>query len=128
MKVEIARPHLGGSGAGWRRACGTHARCEQSCSPQINRQRGTRSAAASGARARLSVGLPDSICRIVPAKICASVASSYDRAGVRVAVGRGSAYDLFLTRKLEHVQLVRVPTSAEAMGAFLRDHLDVARA
>jgi polar amino acid transport system substrate-binding protein len=49
-----------------------------------------------------------------------------DRAGVRVSVGRGSAYDLFLTRKLEHAQLVRVPTSAEAMDVFLRDRLDVA--
>jgi polar amino acid transport system substrate-binding protein len=49
-----------------------------------------------------------------------------DRAGVRVSVGRGSAYDLFLTRALKNAQLVRVTTSADAMDAFLRDHLDVA--
>ena len=49
-----------------------------------------------------------------------------DRTGVRVAVGRGSAYDLFLTRALQHAQLVRVATSAEAMDAFLHDGLDAA--
>jgi polar amino acid transport system substrate-binding protein len=49
-----------------------------------------------------------------------------DRAGVRVAVGRGSAYDLYLTRTLKSAQLVRVTTSADAMDAFERDHLEVA--
>ncbi len=49
-----------------------------------------------------------------------------DRAGVRVVVGRGSAYDLYLTRTLKNAQLVRVPTSADAMDAFERDHLEVA--
>jgi polar amino acid transport system substrate-binding protein len=49
-----------------------------------------------------------------------------DRAGVRVVVGRGSAYDLFLTRTLKNAQLVRVTTSADAMDAFERDHLEVA--
>jgi polar amino acid transport system substrate-binding protein len=49
-----------------------------------------------------------------------------DRAGVRVAVGRGSAYDLYLTRTLKNAQLVRVTTSADAMDAFERDHLEVA--
>ncbi|MBP1181196.1 ABC transporter substrate-binding protein [Methylobacterium sp. PvR107] len=49
-----------------------------------------------------------------------------DRDGVRVSVGRGSAYDLFLTRTLTHATLVRAPTSAEAVTAFARDGLDVA--
>jgi polar amino acid transport system substrate-binding protein len=49
-----------------------------------------------------------------------------DRTGVRVAVGRGSAYDLYLTRNLKNAQLVRVTTSADAMDAFERDHLEVA--
>jgi polar amino acid transport system substrate-binding protein len=30
-----------------------------------------------------------------------------DRAGVRIAVKRGSAYDLFLTRTLQHAEIVR---------------------
>lgn len=41
-----------------------------------------------------------------------------DREGVRISVGRGSAYDLFLTRALKHATLVRAPTSALAMEAF----------
>ena len=49
-----------------------------------------------------------------------------DRDGIRVAVGRGSAYDLFLTRSLKHAQLVRSPTSPEAPGLFLREKLDAA--
>jgi polar amino acid transport system substrate-binding protein len=49
-----------------------------------------------------------------------------DRAGVRVSVGRGSAYDLYLSRALQHAQLVRVATSAEAMDAFLHDGLEAA--
>ena len=34
-----------------------------------------------------------------------------DRPGTRVVVGRGSAYDLFLTRELKSATLVRAPTS-----------------
>jgi polar amino acid transport system substrate-binding protein len=34
-------------------------------------------------------------------------ASEVDRPGVRIGVGEGSAYDLFLTRTLRHAQLVR---------------------
>ena len=49
-----------------------------------------------------------------------------DRDGIRVAVGRGSAYDLFLTRSLKHAQLVRSPTSPEAPELFLREKLDAA--
>ena len=49
-----------------------------------------------------------------------------DRPGTRVAVGRGSAYDLFLTRELKNATLVRVPTSGEVTDAFLAQNLDVA--
>ena len=48
-----------------------------------------------------------------------------DRDGVRVSVGRGSAYDLHLTRALKHATLVRAPTSAEAISQFEREGLDV---
>ncbi|HEX3548970.1 MAG TPA: ABC transporter substrate-binding protein [Candidatus Elarobacter sp.] len=41
-----------------------------------------------------------------------------DRDGVRVAVARGSAYDLFLTRALKHAQLVRFASGVEATAAF----------
>lgn len=49
-----------------------------------------------------------------------------DRPGIRVAVGRGSAYDLFLTRALRQAELVRAPTSPEAIEVFRRDRLEVA--
>jgi len=49
-----------------------------------------------------------------------------DRAGVRVSVGGGSAYDLYLSRTLRHAQLVRAATSADAMNAFLCDGIEVA--
>jgi polar amino acid transport system substrate-binding protein len=48
-----------------------------------------------------------------------------DRAGIRVAVGKGSAYDLYLSRELKHAQLVRAPTSPASVELFVREHLDV---
>ena len=49
-----------------------------------------------------------------------------DRVGTRVAVGRGSAYDLFLTRELRAATLVRAPTSPAVVDLFLAENLDVA--
>jgi polar amino acid transport system substrate-binding protein len=49
-----------------------------------------------------------------------------DRPGTRVAVGRGSAYDLFLTRELKSATLVRAPTSPEVTNLFLAQNLEVA--
>ena len=34
-----------------------------------------------------------------------------DRPGARIVVGRGSAYDLYLSRALKSAQLVRAPTA-----------------
>ena len=49
-----------------------------------------------------------------------------DKSGIRVAVGTGSAYDLFLTRELKSADIVRISTSPEVVNTFLRDRLDVA--
>ncbi len=49
-----------------------------------------------------------------------------DRSGTRIAVGRGSAYDLFLTREIKQASLVRVPTSPEVVNSFLAQNLEVA--
>ena len=46
-----------------------------------------------------------------------------DRDGVRVGVREGSAYDLFLTRSLEHAEIVR---AAEATDVFEEQGLDAA--
>jgi len=49
-----------------------------------------------------------------------------DRPGIRMTVGKASAYDLYLTRNIKHAELVRDETSAEAIDRFLRENLDVA--
>jgi len=49
-----------------------------------------------------------------------------DQPGVRVAVGKGSAYDLYLTRALHRATIVRAPTSPAAIDLYVADHLDVA--
>lgn len=49
-----------------------------------------------------------------------------DRTGTRVAVGRGSAYDLFLTRELKAATLARAPTSPVVVDFFLAQNLEVA--
>jgi polar amino acid transport system substrate-binding protein len=41
-------------------------------------------------------------------------------------VGKGSAYDLFLTRELKHAQIVRAESSQAVVEQFLRDGAEVA--
>jgi polar amino acid transport system substrate-binding protein len=49
-----------------------------------------------------------------------------DQAHNRVTVGKGSAYDLFLTRELKAAQIVRAPTSQAVVQTFLEQQLEVA--
>ncbi len=49
-----------------------------------------------------------------------------DRAGTRVVVGGGSAYDLYLTREIKHATLVRAPTSPLVTDEMLKQNLEVA--
>ncbi len=49
-----------------------------------------------------------------------------DRAGTRIMVGRGSAYDLYLSRELKAAQLMRTPTSPQVVDEFLAQKSDVA--
>jgi len=49
-----------------------------------------------------------------------------DRNGTRVVVGRGSAYDLYLTRELKAARLERAPTSPAVTDMFLAQNLEVA--
>ena len=49
-----------------------------------------------------------------------------DRYGHRVAVGKGSAYDLFLSRELKQAAIVRAASSPAVVDAFLAQGLDVA--
>jgi polar amino acid transport system substrate-binding protein len=51
-----------------------------------------------------------------------------DRPGVRIAVGPGSAYDLYLTRNLKHATIVRAPTGGgrAMIDLFRAEKLEVA--
>lgn len=49
-----------------------------------------------------------------------------DRTGTRVSVGRGSAYDLYLSRALKTAELVRTVRSQDVVDFFLAQQLDVA--
>lgn len=49
-----------------------------------------------------------------------------DRAGTRIVVGAGSAYDLFLSREIKNAQLVRAPTSPLVVDAMVKGSLEVA--
>jgi polar amino acid transport system substrate-binding protein len=53
-------------------------------------------------------------------------AAAVDVPGIRVAVGAGSAYDLYLSRTLQHARVVRAATSTEVTDLFMAEHLDVA--
>lgn len=49
-----------------------------------------------------------------------------DRAGVRIVVGRGSAYDLYLSRALRQASLLRAPTSPQVVEQFIAEGAEVA--
>jgi polar amino acid transport system substrate-binding protein len=49
-----------------------------------------------------------------------------DRDGVRIAVGKGSAYDLYLSRELKRARIVYAPTSPAVTDLFVAQKLDVA--
>lgn len=49
-----------------------------------------------------------------------------DRQGARVTVGKGSAYDLHLTRELKNASIERAPTSPAVVDTFVTTNADVA--
>ena len=50
--------------------------------------------------------------------------AAVDRPGVRIAVPDRSAYELYLTRSLQHAQLVRIQGADNAFKRFVADQLD----
>ncbi|MSQ65522.1 MAG: transporter substrate-binding domain-containing protein [Limnohabitans sp.] len=48
------------------------------------------------------------------------------QAGHKVVVGRGSAYALYLSRHLQHAQVIRAESSAGVVSVFIQNHADVA--
>lgn len=47
-----------------------------------------------------------------------------DRDGIRIAAGKDSAYDLFLTRNLKHAKLMRGQGLTETVALFKKERLD----
>jgi polar amino acid transport system substrate-binding protein len=63
---------------------------------------------------------------LVPADSPIRSNADVDREGNRIVVGKGSAYDLFLTREVKRAMLVRAPTSPQVVDMMLADRLEVA--
>ena len=63
---------------------------------------------------------------VVPGNSALRTNEDVDRDGVRIAVARGSAYDLYLTRAIKNAKLVREPSGPEALELFLKDRLEAA--
>jgi polar amino acid transport system substrate-binding protein len=63
---------------------------------------------------------------LVPASSPIRRNADVDRAGVRVATAKGSAYDLHLARELKHAKIVHAPTSQAVTDLMIAEKLDVA--
>jgi polar amino acid transport system substrate-binding protein len=63
---------------------------------------------------------------LVPKESDLKTVEDVDRDGVRIAVAKGSAYDLYLSRGIRRATLVRQPSGTEALEMFLRDRLEAA--
>jgi len=62
---------------------------------------------------------------MVPVDSPLKTIADVDRAGVRIGVARGSAYDLYLTRTVKNATLVRYSTASLAVPGFIADKLEV---
>ncbi|MES2945304.1 MAG: ABC transporter substrate-binding protein [Pseudomonadota bacterium] len=49
-----------------------------------------------------------------------------DRSGNRVVVGKGSAYDLYLSREIKQAEILRAPTSPTVVDTFIAQGAEVA--
>lgn len=65
---------------------------------------------------------------LVPAGSPLQNVQDFDRDGVRIAVTANSAYDLFLSRKLKHAQLVRAETTPISIDMMVGQRLDAVAA
>ena len=63
---------------------------------------------------------------LVPAGSAIGSNAEVDRDGVRVVVGKGSAYDLFLSRELKHAQIVHADSSQAVVDTCIEQGLEVA--
>ena len=61
---------------------------------------------------------------LVPADSRIQAIADVDRPGIRIAVAARSAYDLYLTRSIQHAELVRVAGLNASYDLFVNDKLD----
>ena len=61
---------------------------------------------------------------LVPADSPIQAIADVDRPGMRIAVAARSAYDLYLTRNIQHAELVRVAGLNASYDLFVNDKLD----
>ena len=61
---------------------------------------------------------------LVPADSPIQAIADVDRPGVRIAVAARSAYDLYLTRNIQHAELLRVAGLNASYDLFVNDKLD----
>jgi polar amino acid transport system substrate-binding protein len=61
---------------------------------------------------------------LVPADSPLQTIEDVDREGVRIASAQGAAYDLFLSRTLQHAELVRADSSPAAFDLMIEQQLD----
>lgn len=61
---------------------------------------------------------------VVPQASPHTAPETLDTPGVRIAVGKGAAYELHLKRAFEKAELVQYSTSADVLPALVRDGLD----
>lgn len=62
---------------------------------------------------------------LVPEGSTIQTNADVDRAGIRIVMGAGSAYGLYLTRQIKNAELVQVPTSEAVVDAMLQGGLEV---
>jgi polar amino acid transport system substrate-binding protein len=65
-------------------------------------------------------------CYLVPNASPIRDNEAVDREGHVVVVGKGSAYDLYLSRELKHASILRSPTSPTVVDTFVAHKADVA--
>ena len=63
---------------------------------------------------------------LVPNDSTLTANDQVDQVGIRIAVGKGSAYDLFLTREIKNAEIQRAPSSPTTVNFFLSEKLEVA--
>ena len=63
---------------------------------------------------------------LVPDASAIQTNDQVDQSGIRIAVGKGSAYDLYLQRTIQKAQLIQAPTSPIVFSFFVENKLEVA--